>query len=83
PAPEFPTGSYINGTDGIFAAYKTGRGRVIMRAKADIHEDEASGKAQIIFTEIPYQVNKAKLVEKIAELGKDKKVAGISELRDE
>lgn len=83
PAPDFPTGSYINGTDGILEAYKTGRGRVIMRAKADIHEDEASGKAQIIVTEIPYQVNKAKLVEKIAELVKDKKVAGISELRDE
>lgn len=83
PAPDFPTGSYINGTDGILEAYKTGRGRVIMRAKADIHEDEASGKSQIVITEIPYQVNKAKLVEKIAELVKDKKVTGISELRDE
>ena len=83
PGPDFPTGSYINGTEGILEAYKTGRGRVIMRAKADIEEDERSGKAQIIITEIPYQVNKAKLVEKIAELVKDKKVTGISELRDE
>ncbi|MCL4110926.1 UNVERIFIED_CONTAM: hypothetical protein GTU68_030118 [Idotea baltica] len=83
PAPDFPTGSYINGTDGILEAYKTGRGRVIMRAKANIEEDEASGKSHIIITEIPYQVNKAKLVEKIAELVKDKKVVGITELRDE
>ncbi len=83
PAPDFPTGSYINGTDGILEAYKTGRGRVIMRGKATIEEDDASGKSQIIITEIPYQVNKAKLVEKIAELVKEKKVTGISELRDE
>lgn len=83
PAPDFPTGSYINGTDGILEAYKTGRGRVIMRAKANIEEDEASGKSHIIITEIPYQVNKAKLVEKIAELVKEKKVVGITELRDE
>ena len=83
PAPDFPTGSYINGTDGILDAYKTGRGRVIMRGKATIEEDDASGKSQIIITEIPYQVNKAKLVEKIAELVKEKKVVGITELRDE
>ena len=83
PCPDFPTGAYINGTDGILEAYRTGRGRVIMRAKARIEEDEASGKSQIIITEIPYQVNKAKLVEKIAELVKDKKVSGITELRDE
>ncbi|MFT4693978.1 MAG: DNA gyrase subunit A [Francisella sp.] len=83
PAPDFPTGSYINGTDGILEAYKTGRGRVIMRGKATIEEDDASGKSQIIITEIPYQVNKAKLVEKIAELVKEKKVVGITELRDE
>ncbi|MGQ4003022.1 DNA gyrase subunit A [Francisellaceae bacterium CB299] len=83
PAPDFPTGSYINGTDGILEAYKTGRGRVIMRGKATIEEDDTSGKSQIIITEIPYQVNKAKLVEKIAELVKEKKVTGISELRDE
>lgn len=83
PAPDFPTGALINGTDGILEAYKTGRGRVIMRARATIEEDEASGRSQIIVTEIPYQVNKAKLVEKIAELVKDKKISGISELRDE
>ncbi|MFC4893157.1 DNA gyrase subunit A [Pseudofrancisella aestuarii] len=83
PAPDFPTGALINGTDGILEAYKTGRGRVIMRSRATIEEDEASGRSQIIVTEIPYQVNKAKLVEKIAELVKDKKISGISELRDE
>ena len=83
PCPDFPTGAYINGTDGILEAYKTGRGRVIMRAKATIEEDDASGKSQIIITEIPYQVNKAKLVEKIAELVKEKKIVGITELRDE
>ncbi len=83
PAPDFPTSAFINGTDGILEAYKTGRGRVIMRARATIEEDEASGRSQIIITEIPYQVNKAKLVEKIAELVKEKKVTGISELRDE
>ena len=83
PAPDFPTGAYINGTEGILEAYKTGRGRVIMRGKARIEEDESSGRSQIIITEIPYQVNKAKLVEKIAELVKDKKITGISELRDE
>ena len=83
PAPDFPTSAFINGTDGILEAYRTGRGRVIMRARATIEEDEASGRSQIIITEIPYQVNKAKLVEKIAELVKEKKVTGISELRDE
>ncbi len=83
PAPDFPTGAIINGTDGILEAYKTGRGRVIIRAKATIEEDVTSGKSHIIITEIPYQVNKAKLVEKIAELVKEKKVTGITELRDE
>ncbi|GGF89807.1 MULTISPECIES: DNA gyrase subunit A [Cysteiniphilum] len=83
PGPDFPTGAYINGRAGIVDAYKTGRGRVIMRAKASIETDKKTDREQIIVTEIPYQVNKARLIEKIAELVKDKKIEGISELRDE
>ena len=80
--PDFPTASIIMGRENIVNAYKTGRGKVKVRAKAYI-EELPKGKQQIIVTEIPYQVNKAKLVEKIAELVKDKKVEGISDLRDE
>ena len=80
--PDFPTGSTIMGKENIVNAYRTGRGRVRVRAKAEI-EDIGKGREQIIITEIPYQVNKAKLVEKIAELVKEKKVEGISDLRDE
>lgn len=80
--PDFPTASIIMGKENIVNAYKTGRGKVKVRAKAYI-EELPKGKQQIIVTEIPYQVNKAKLVEKIAELVKDKKVEGISDLRDE
>ena len=83
PGPDFPTAGIINGTAGVHAAYHTGRGRVRMRARADIEVDEKSGRESIIVTEIPYQVNKAKLIEKIAELVKEKKLEGISELRDE
>ena len=83
PGPDFPTYAYINGKKGILDAYKTGRGRIIMRAKAIIKADKKTDKEQIIITEIPYQVNKAKLIEKIAELVKEKKVEGIAELRDE
>lgn len=83
PGPDFPTRAYINGRAGIIDAYKTGRGRVIMRAKASIETDKKTDRKQIIVTEIPYQVNKARLIEKIAELVKDKKIEGISELRDE
>ncbi|MGF1778708.1 DNA topoisomerase (ATP-hydrolyzing) subunit A [Vibrio nomapromontoriensis] len=82
PGPDFPTAALISGRKGIIEAYKTGRGKVYMRSKADI-EVEKSGKETIIVTEIPYQVNKARLIEKIAELVKDKKVEGISALRDE
>ncbi|AXK71890.1 DNA gyrase subunit A [Lysobacter sp. TY2-98] len=82
PGPDFPTAGIINGTAGIVAAYRTGRGRVRMRAKADI-ETMDNGREAIIVTEIPYQVNKARLIEKIAELVKEKKLEGISELRDE
>ena len=83
PGPDFPTAAIINGRKGIIEAYKTGRGKVYIRAKADIEHDESNGKDTIIITEIPYQVNKARLIEKIAELVKDKKVEGISALRDE
>ncbi|EDP57541.1 DNA topoisomerase (ATP-hydrolyzing) subunit A [Vibrio sp. AND4] len=82
PGPDFPTAALISGRKGIVDAYKTGRGKIYMRSKADI-EVEKNGKETIIVTEIPYQVNKARLIEKIAELVKDKKVEGISALRDE
>ncbi|MGE4658699.1 MAG: DNA gyrase subunit A, partial [Gammaproteobacteria bacterium] len=80
--PDFPTGGLIFGIDGLQNAYKTGRGRVVMRAKTDI-EELPNGKEVIIVNEIPYQVNKSMLVEKIANLARDKKVEGISDLRDE
>jgi DNA gyrase subunit A len=82
PGPDFPTAGIINGVGGIQLAYRTGRGRVRMRAKADI-EVADNGREAIAVTEIPYQVNKARLIEKIAELVKEKKLEGISELRDE
>ncbi|MGY0559363.1 MULTISPECIES: DNA gyrase subunit A [unclassified Luteimonas] len=82
PGPDFPTAGIINGVSGIQLAYRTGRGRVRMRAKADI-EVADNGREAIIVTEIPYQVNKSKLIEKIADLVKEKKLEGISELRDE
>ncbi|MEO6264599.1 MAG: DNA gyrase subunit A, partial [Luteimonas sp.] len=83
PGPDFPTAGIINGTAGIHAAYRGGRGRVRMRAKAEIEVNEDTGREAIAVTEIPYQVNKARLIEKIAELVKEKKLEGISELRDE
>ncbi|RMH94529.1 DNA gyrase subunit A [Lysobacter pythonis] len=82
PGPDFPTGGIINGVGGIQHAYRTGKGRVRMRAKADIEVND-NGREAIVVTEIPYQVNKARLIEKIAELVKEKKLEGISELRDE
>lgn len=83
PGPDFPTAAFINGRDGIIDAYRTGRGRIYLRARHHFEEDERNGKVSIIFTEIPYMVNKARLIEKIAELVKDKKLEGITELRDE
>jgi DNA gyrase subunit A len=83
PGPDFPTAAIINGKKGIEQAYKTGRGKVYIRARAEIEVDEKTGKETIIVHEIPYQVNKARLIEKIAELVKEKKVEGISALRDE
>ncbi|MDH5823219.1 DNA gyrase subunit A [Luteimonas sp. RD2P54] len=82
PGPDFPTAGIINGVGGIHLAYRTGRGRVRMRARAEI-EVADNGREAIAVTEIPYQVNKARLIEKIAELVKEKKLEGISELRDE
>ena len=82
PGPDFPTAGIINGVGGIHLAYKTGRGRVRMRSRATIEVAE-NGREAIAVTEIPYQVNKARLIEKIAELVKEKKLEGISELRDE
>lgn len=83
PGPDFPTSGIIYGRSGIINAYQTGRGSVVMRAKTHIETDEKSGKDSIIVTELPYQVNKARLIEKIAELVKEKKLEGITELRDE
>ena len=82
PAPDFPTGGIINGTQGVEEAAKTGRGKVILRAKTDI-ETDGKDRSKIIITEIPYQINKARLVEKIAQLARDKRVDGLSEIRDE
>ncbi|NMB00896.1 MAG: DNA gyrase subunit A [Firmicutes bacterium] len=80
--PDFPTGAIILGRDGIKEAYATGRGRIRVRAKSQI-EQLSNGKTRILITEIPYQVNKSRLIEKIAELVRDKKVDGITDLRDE
>ena len=82
PAPDLPTAAFINGVKGIHQAYKTGRGRMVMRARAEVLEDK-KGKQSIIVSEIPYQVNKARLIERIAELVKEKRIEGISALRDE
>ncbi|WGL96458.1 DNA topoisomerase (ATP-hydrolyzing) subunit A [Arsenophonus nasoniae] len=83
PGPDFPTAAIINGRRGIIDAYRTGRGKVYIRARANIEVDDKNGRETIIVNEIPYQVNKARLIEKIAELVKDKRVEGISALRDE
>ena len=83
PGPDFPTAAIINGRAGILLAYRTGRGRIYLRARYHIETDSKSNKETIVVTEIPYQVNKARLIEKIAELVKEKKVEGITELRDE
>lgn len=83
PGPDFPTGAIINGRAGIIEAYRTGRGRIYVRARAEIERDEKTGRETIIIHEIPYQLNKARLIERIAELVKEKKIEGIAELRDE
>ncbi|MBA3443526.1 MAG: DNA gyrase subunit A [Gemmatimonadales bacterium] len=81
--PDFPTGAYIYGREGIKEAYETGRGRVVMRARAQIEEKETSNRSQIVVTEIPYQVNKENLVKAIAELASEKKIEGIVNINDE
>ncbi len=83
PGPDFPTAGIINGARGIHEAYHTGRGRIHVRARHLIETDESRGRQSLIVTELPYQVNKARLIEKIADLVKDRKLEGISELRDE
>jgi len=82
PGPDFPTGGIINGKAGIVSAYESGKGRVKIRAKTHF-EDEEQDKAKIVITEMPYQVNKSKLIEKIAELSRDKKIEGVRDIRDE
>jgi len=84
PGPDFPTAGIINGRAGIIEAYRTGRGRIYIRARAEIEDiDKPGNRQQIVITELPYQLNKARLIEKIAELVKEKKIEGITELRDE
>lgn len=83
PGPDFPTAAIINGRRGIEEAYRTGRGKVYIRARTHIETDEKTGRETIVVDEIPYQVNKARLIEKIAELVKEKRIEGISALRDE
>ena len=83
PGPDFPSGGFIVGREGIFNAYKTGRGTITLRAKATVEESKKGDKLSIVVTEIPYQINKARLIEKIAELAREKEIEGISDLRDE
>ncbi len=83
PGPDFPTAGIINGAAGIYAAYRTGRGRVHIRARTHIEDIGKHGREAIVVTELPYQVNKARLIEKIADLVRDKRIEGITELRDE
>ena len=81
--PDFPTGGIIYGRAGIHEMYETGRGRLVVRARAQVEEKESTGRSSIVVTEIPYMVNKARLIEQIAQLARDKKLEGISDLRDE
>ena len=83
PGPDFPTAGIINGAQGIYSAYRTGRGRVYIRARTSVETINKRGKEAIIVTELPYQVNKARLIEKIADLVREKRIEGITELRDE
>lgn len=83
PGPDFPTGGIINGRGGIVQAYKTGRGRIFLRAKVEIETDPDTNKSSIIVNELPYQVNKARLLEKMGEMVRDKQLEGITALRDE
>ncbi len=83
PGPDFPTAGIINGAQGIYSAYRTGRGRVYIRARVNVEDMDTRGRERIVVTELPYQVNKARLIEKIAELANGKRIEGISDIRDE
>ncbi|OFW06669.1 MAG: DNA gyrase subunit A [Acidobacteria bacterium RIFCSPLOWO2_02_FULL_67_36] len=83
PGPDFPTAGFIVGRQGIFNAYQTGRGAITLRARSAVEESKKGDKVSIVITEIPYQVNKARLIEKMADLARDKTIEGISDLRDE
>src|SRR5262249_50327107 len=83
PGPDFPTGGFIVGHGGIVQGYTTGRGSILMRARSTIETNKKGDRTSIVFTEIPYQVNKAKLIERIADLVREKTIEGISDLRDE
>ena len=83
PGPDFPTSGIINGAQGIYSAYKTGRGRIYIRARSRVDPIDKGNRKMIVITELPYQVNKARLIEKIADLVREKRIEGISELRDE
>ncbi len=83
PGPDFPTGGFICGRNGIRAAYESGRGAILMRGRSTFEEHPKTGRKSIVATEIPYQVNKARLIEKIAELVRDKRIEGIADIRDE
>ncbi|MHB8850825.1 MAG: DNA topoisomerase (ATP-hydrolyzing), partial [Acidithiobacillus ferriphilus] len=83
PAPDFPTAGFIHGRAGSIEAYRTGRGRVVMRARCEFETDKKTNRQSIIVTELPYQVNKARLIERVAEMVKEKRLEGISDLRDE
>ena len=83
PGPDFPTSGIINGAQGIYSAYKTGRGRIYIRARSRVEPIDKGNRQMIVITELPYQVNKARLIEKIADLVREKRIEGISELRDE
>src|SRR4029079_18341280 len=83
PGPDFPTGGFIAGREGIKKAYETGRGHLTLRARTEIEVQKKTERESIIVTEIPYQVNKARLIERIADLVREKKLEGISDIRDE
>src|SRR5207237_10463760 len=83
PGPDFPTGGFLVGRTGSVQAYTTGRGSILMRARSIVESTKKGDRTAIVFTEIPYQVNKAKLIERIADLVKEKIIEGISDLRDE
>ena len=81
--PDFPTGGVIRGKSGILSAYSTGHGRIVLEGKTEVEESKRSGRSQVVISELPYQVNKSTLIQKIASLAKERKIEGITEVRDE